>query len=99
MKAMLQCMSYCVTTRYRGLILNPRKQWNRTRDHVFDIKGFLDAVYATDPEKCKSVSGSTTTVDGVTIVIKSIMQTTIKLSATEAELDSAITCTQDMLLV
>jgi hypothetical protein len=47
----------------------------------------------------KSVLGNTTELNGVLIIVKSLMQETMKLSVTEAELDSVTTNIQDMLFV
>jgi hypothetical protein len=51
------------------------------------------------PRDQKSVLGNTTELNRVPIIVKSIMQETIKLSVTEAELDSTTTNVQDMLFV
>jgi hypothetical protein len=45
------------------------------------------------------VSGNTTELNGMPIIVKSILQETMKLSVTEAELDSATTNVQYMLFV
>jgi hypothetical protein len=45
------------------------------------------------------VTGNTTTLEGVPVVTWSVMQDTVKLSVTEAELDSATSNVQDMLHV
>jgi hypothetical protein len=50
-------------------------------------------------ETRKSVSGNVTEVNGVPVLVKSVMQETMKLSVTEAELESATSNIQDMLFV
>jgi hypothetical protein len=56
-----------------------------------------DSMYNQCPETRCSVSGNTTKVNGVLVITKSTMQEMMKLSVTEAELDSAVTNIQDML--
>ena len=98
-EAMLKCMKYCISTPDLGLKLKTNRLWNGSRDHEFDIAGHSDSIYAQCTETRKSVSGNTTTLDGSPVVTRSAMQTTVKLSVTEAELESAVTNVQDMLHV
>ena len=61
----------------------------------FIIKGYADASYAQHPETRKGTSGNATTLNEAPVISKSIMQTTVKLSVTEAKLDSVTTEVQD----
>ena len=65
----------------------------------FIIKGYADASFAQHPETRKGVSGNATTLNRAPVILKSITQTTIKLSVMEEELDSSMTEVQDMLFV
>ena len=98
-EAMLKIMKYCVSTPDLGLRLHVNRPWDGSRNHEFVIEGHSDSNYAQCTETRKSVSGNTTTLDGSPVVTRSVMQDTIKLSVTEAELDSAVTNVQDMLHV
>jgi hypothetical protein len=69
------------------------------QDFEFVISGMSDSNFNQCPDTRKSVSGNTTIVNGVPVVTKSVMQDTMKLSVTEAELESATTNVQDMLFL
>ena len=98
-KAMMRCMDYCVTTKERGLLIEPNQHWNGRRDDTFTIVGYSDSDYAKCTQTRRSVSGNTTTFNGVPVITRSTMQETVKLSVTEAELESATSNVQDMLFV
>ena len=51
------------------------------------------------PDTRKSVTRSTNTLDGAAVITRTLMQSTMKLSVTKAELDSTMTTAQDMLFV
>lgn len=51
----------------------------------FEIKGYCDSDYATDPDRRRSVSGYVFTSGGNTISWKSGLQSVVALSTTEAE--------------
>ena len=65
----------------------------------FIIKSYADASFAQHLETQKGTSGNATTLNGAPVISKSITQTTVKLSVTEAKLDSSTTEIQDMLFV
>ena len=98
-KAMERCMEYCLATKNYGLELRPNVKWNGGKDLKFVIKGYADTSYAQHPESRKGASGNATTLNGAPVISKSITQTMVKLSVTEAELDSSMTEVQDMLFV
>jgi hypothetical protein len=97
--AMIQVMEYCMTTANRGRKIAARDQWDGTKDFEFTVTGKSDSTYSQCPETRKSVTGNTTEVNGVPVIMKSIMQETMKLLVTEAELESTVTNVQDMLFV
>lgn len=76
-----------MSTADRGLLLSQRNEWNGSKEATFVVSG----------DTRKSVSGNTTWMNGAPVITKSFMQTTMKLSVTESELDSATTNVQDML--
>jgi hypothetical protein len=96
-QAMMQIMQFCVATSKRGRKIEPNASWNGSKDFEFVISGMSDSNFNQCPDTRKSVSGNTTIVNGVPVVTKSVMQDTMKLSVTEAELESATTNVQDML--
>jgi hypothetical protein len=97
--AMKTIMEYCIATEGRGRKIAPLQKWDGTTEFEFVVSGKSDSTYNQCPETRRSVSGNTTEVNGVPVITKSIMQETMKLSVTEAELDSAVTNVQDMLFV
>jgi hypothetical protein len=74
-------------------------RWDRDREFKFVVSGMSDLNFNQCPETRKSVSGNITELNGVPVLVKSVMQETMKLSVTEAELDSATKNVQDMLFV
>jgi hypothetical protein len=98
-EAMIRAMAFCITTPERGCVIEPDCKWDRTRELEFKVSGKSDSTYNQCLETRKSVSGNTTELNGVPIIVKSIMQETMRVSVTEVELDSATTNVQDMLFV
>jgi hypothetical protein len=98
-QAMMKIMQFCVATSKRGRKIEPNTRWNGSKDFEFVISGMSDSNFNQCPDTRKSVSGNTTIVNGVPVVTKSVMQDTMKLSVTEAELESATTNVQDMLFL
>ena len=99
-KAMERVMEYCVNTPNRGYFIKPNREWDEAdSDYLFDVEGLSDASYAENNETRTSVSGSTVKLLGVPVVTKSSTQTSVKLSVTESELDSAVTTVQFMMYV
>ena len=83
----------------RGLHIQPNMKWDGRKETPLIITGYSDATYQTCPDTCHGVSGCTTTLLGVAVITRSVMQQTVKLSVTEAELESAISTVQDMCFV
>lgn len=98
-KAMYRAMQYCISTKNRGLVLKPNREWDGNKDFKFVIKGRSDANYATDPETRKSVTGFTVFLEGAPVVMKCVGQKSVTLSTAESELASATACAQSMLYV
>jgi hypothetical protein len=97
--AMKTIMEYCISTAGRGRKIEPLQQWDGSTEFEFVVSSKSDSTYNQCPETRRSVSGNTMKVNGVLVITKSIMQETMKLSVTKAELDSAVTNVQDMLFV
>jgi hypothetical protein len=98
-KAMKWVMAFCISTPERGRVIAPDSRWDGKKEFEFKVSGKSDSIYNQCPETRKSVSGITMELNGVPIIVKSLMQQTMKLSVTEAELDSTTTNIQDMLFV
>jgi hypothetical protein len=94
-EAMIRVMPFCTTTPERGRVIAPHCKWDRARE--FKVSSKSDSTYNECPETRKSVSGNKTELNGMLIIVRSIMQETMKLSVMEAELDSTTTNVQDML--
>ena len=96
---MQRVMSYCVSTRERGLTIAPNGEWNGEQDYEFEITGRSDSDYAKDMEARKSVNGWIVYLCGAVVAVKSKMMDVVALSVTEAELSAAVSCVQDMMFV
>jgi hypothetical protein len=57
MDAMLRLMKYVDVTKDRGLVLNPTRKWDGSKDHEFIISRRSDSNYAKDTQTRKSISG------------------------------------------
>ena len=79
--------------------MRAEREWDGGKNHKFRVEGFGDASTNQCPDTGKSVSGAATTLEGAPVVTRSNMQSTVKLSSTESELDSMVTTAQDMLFV
>ena len=98
MKAMQRIMKYLVCTPERGLLLNPNKEWDGTKNFEFEIVGMSDSEYAKD-ESRRSINGWSVFLNDSPVSWKSKMMPIVALSVTEAELFSAVQCVQDMMFV
>jgi len=98
-KAMIRAMNYAVSTPERGILFKSVTKWDGTKKFVINIGGESDSTQASCPDTMKSVSGNYTTINDIPIITRSFMQDTVKLSVTESELESAVTCAQDMMFV
>jgi hypothetical protein len=97
--AMTHLMKYCVSTPDHGRKVEPKELWNGDKEFELVVSSKSDSNFNQCPETRKSVSGNVTKVNGVPVLVKSVMQETMKLSVTEAELDSTTSNAQDMLFV
>ena len=96
--AMHRVMEYCVKTKDRGWTLQPKRKWDgKSKNFKFEISGKADSDYGKCKVTSKSVSGYTAFLEGVPISGKSAMQRTVAISVTESELNSGVSCAQDML--
>ena len=96
MKALLRIMKYCVWTKKRGLVLQPKGKWDGSRNYKFDIEGWSDSDFGKD-ESRRSVNGWGVFLCESPIREKSKMMPIVALSVTESELFTAVQCAQDML--
>jgi hypothetical protein len=95
---MHQTMKYCVGSPERGLLLKPIGEWDGNPSYEFVITGRLDSDYAEDTDTRRSVSGTSTFLNGSSIHTRSNTQKSVTLSVSEAKLVAATTqCAQDML--
>ena len=98
-KAMKRVMEYCLSTKERGLVLEPEHSWDGDPEFELQILGRSDSDYAKDPETRKSVSGTSTFLCGAPIIQRSTMQKIVALSVIEAEQIAATSNAQDMMYV
>ena len=93
-------MEYCVSTRNRGWTLKPKRTRDgKSKDFECRIAGKADSDHGKCPVASKSVSGYTVFLEGCPVTGKSGMQKTVALSVTESELNSGVSCAQDMLYI
>ena len=95
--AMLRLIKYVSDTKERGLVLNPTRSWDGTKDHEFIISGRSNSDYAKDTQMRKSISGYRVLLEGAPVMMKSSTQKFVALSVCEAEQSSGVLCAQDML--
>ena len=98
MVAMLRVMKYCVGTATDGLLIQPKGDWDGTRDYQFEVMGKSDSEYSKD-ESRKSVNGWSTFLNESPVSFRSWMMPIVALSVTKAELFAAILCVQDMMYI
>jgi hypothetical protein len=96
-KAMQRTMKYCVGSPERGLLLKVIGEWDGNPSYEFVITGRSDSDYAKDTDTRRSVSGTSTFLNGSPIHTRSNTQNSVTLSVMEAELVAATQCAHDML--
>ncbi len=69
--AILRMMKYFDDTNDRGLVLNPMRKCNASKDHDFIISGQSDSDYAKDTQTWKSISGYRALLEGAPVMFKS----------------------------
>ena len=52
-KVMIRCMEYCLATKYSGLELRPKMEWNRRKVIKFIICGYADTTFMQHPDSRK----------------------------------------------
>jgi hypothetical protein len=98
MKALLWLLKYCIDTKNEGWTLKPKGTWyGKSKTHLFAITARSDSDYAACTTTRRSVTGYVVCLKDAPIMVKSAMQKTVALSTTEAELNAAVQCTQEML--
>ena len=98
-KALYRVMRYCVDTKHLSWRLKPERKWDgKDKNFEFCISGKSDSDYATCPTTRRSVTGFTVFLEGAPISVKSLMQKIVALSVCEAEVISAVTCAQEMIM-
>jgi hypothetical protein len=96
-KAMHRTMKYCVGSPECGLLWKLIGEWDGNPSFEFVITGRSDSDYAKDTDTRRSVSGTSTFLNGSPIHTRGNTQKSVTLSVTEAELVAATQCAQDML--
>jgi hypothetical protein len=99
LQAMYRLMKYCVSTPNRGLILKPEGIWDGNSNHKFEVKGKLDAAYATNTTNCRSLTCYLVFLNGAPVSQKSGQQKSVTLSTAKSELVTGTQCAQDMLYI
>ena len=97
--AMERIMQFCLCSQDKGLKLQPLGIGDGNKSNKFNIRGHSDSDYAKCVEDRKSVTGYSTYLNDVPIFNKSKTQNNVTLSVSEAELVTAVECTQTMLFV
>jgi hypothetical protein len=92
-------MKYCVGSSERSLLLKAIGEWDGNPSYAFVITGRSDSDYVKDTDTRRSVTGTSTFLNGSPIHTRSNMQKSVTLSVTEAELVAATQCAQDMVFV
>jgi hypothetical protein len=80
------------------VLLKPARMWPG-RDFEFDLYGYSDSNYATDPDNRRSVMSHQVFLEGCCVSAKLKQMPFVNLSVTEAELAAAVDCACDMFYV
>ena len=86
-----------VATKDCGLVLEPTRIWDGSKDFEFNICGRSDLDYTTNPDDRRSVSGEIVFLEDCPVVFRSATQKTVCLSVTESEGSAGSSTAQDML--
>ncbi len=78
-------------------MLKPSQKWDGSNEHQFRIRGRSDSDYSKDTQKRRSVSGYIVYLEDAPTMHRSATQKTVALSSSEAELNAAVLCAQDMI--
>lgn len=96
---MLRVMKYCFKTKDRGWTLKPARKWDSKSKIKLRIHGRSDANISTDPDNCKSVSGTAVYLEDTPVMARSGSQEKTSLSICQSETHAGVGCVQDMLYV
>ena len=99
MKVIKQTMNYVLYTKERRLCLELEMTIKNPLTDLFIVKGRSDSNYTTNVETQKSMSSMEVTLNGTSMVMRSIGQKIITLSVIEAELIALVQVVQEMLYV
>jgi hypothetical protein len=97
MQAMLRYKQYLTCTKDAGLLLKLTRKWDGTNEFQFKIRNRSDSDYAKYMWSRGSVLGYMTILEAAPCMHQSATQKTVALSVTEAEINAAVLCVQDML--
>ena len=98
--AMICKMSYCVTTPEKGFTIKPFHQWDRINtDYKFEVMVRTDSDYVKCLDMERSMTGSVMYLNGAPVTYRTSTWKMVRLSMTEAELNSEMMHMQDALLV
>lgn len=92
-KALHRALAYAANTKYSGLHLEPKKEFEHR------IYAFSDSNYASNKDTRRSVTGYAIYYNGALVSWKSKSQDTVTMSSTEAEYIAAATCAMEMVFV
>jgi hypothetical protein len=80
--AMIHAMKFCMRTVNRGQKVELKMKWDRDREFEFFVSRMSDSNFNQCPDTRKSVSGNITELNSIPVLVKSVMQETMKLSVT-----------------
>ena len=96
--AVKRIVRYLLATRDKGIIIKPNNNLDEIQCYVdADFAGSYTQAESDDPSSVKSRTGYLIKYAGLPVAWKSIMQTEIALSTTEAEYIALSTATRDLI--
>eukprot|EP01082_Thalassiosira_pseudonana_P003604 g3149.t1 g3149 contig12:1513564-1518213(-) len=95
--ALYWLIQYVISTRNRGLVMEPDRVWDGSSKFKFRIGGRADSNYAANEDDRRSVSGGRLRLEGCPVTFRSATQRFVTLSVTEAEGAAGNMVAQDMM--
>ena len=95
-KVLQQTMNYVLHTKHRGLNLRPTLMF-KDRHEKFIIKGRIDRNYSKNPETIKIISKIEVTLNGASLLMRSIGQKISSFLLTKAELVAIVLGAQEII--
>eukprot|EP01082_Thalassiosira_pseudonana_P000277 g29.t1 g29 contig1:64548-67487(+) len=95
--ALYWLIHYVISTRNRGLVLEPDRVWDGSSKFKFRIGGRADSNYAANEDDRRSVTGGRVRLEGCPVTFRSATQRFVTLSVTEAEGAAGNMVAQDMM--